>query len=112
MPPRGAPDATRGSTELKSEGFDCLRCGACCVLPDENRREEVWAWVEVDTDAPLLKRQHVVARHVVRDEAGKLHLRLDDRGRCSALRGRLGQSVRCDIYEVRPRGCRRVEAGD
>jgi len=82
------------------------------VLPDENRREEVWAWVEVDTDSPLLKRQHVVARHVMRDLAGKLHLRLDDRGRCSALRGRLGQSVRCDIYEVRPRGCRRVEAGD
>lgn len=89
-----------------------MRCGACCVLPDENRQEDVWAWVEVDEDATLLKRQHVVTRHVTRDEAGRLHLRLDDRGRCTALRGRLGESVRCEIYEVRPRGCRRVEAGD
>ena len=34
-----------------------------------------------------------------------------DGDECAALVGKLGQRVHCTIYDYRPRGCRRVEAG-
>ena len=46
------------------------------------------------------------------DRNGIPHMRLDASQRCIALRGTLGRRVFCTIYEVRPSGCRRVEAGD
>jgi len=39
-------------------------------------------------------------------------MRMVDGGRCIALRGSIGRQVRCSIYDVRPRPCRRVQAGD
>jgi Fe-S-cluster containining protein len=50
-------------------------------------------------------------RFVVKNETGEEHLRLDGHQRCSALRGALGKSVRCEIYAFRPAGCRRVMPG-
>lgn len=90
---------------------DCLRCGACCCNPDENRAEGFAYWVEVPEGTRLLSKRRLVQRYVVHDSDGVAHLRLDDQGRCTALRGRLGQAVHCTIYEDRPRGCRQVEAG-
>ncbi|MFO0635936.1 MAG: YkgJ family cysteine cluster protein [Nannocystaceae bacterium] len=90
---------------------DCRRCGACCRNPLENQREGSVEWVEVGPDEPL----HRAARHtklLCRNAQGVVHLRLGDTGRCVALRGRLGEQVTCSIYALRPRGCRRVEAGD
>lgn len=88
-----------------------MRCGACCCNPDENRREGFFYWVEIEPRDAILRRPKLVARLVVRDEAGVAHLRLDDQGRCAALRGSLENAVHCSIYEDRPRACRRVEAG-
>jgi Fe-S-cluster containining protein len=92
--------------------LDCRSCGACCRNPLENQREGVHAWVEVADDEPLRRRARAAAL-LQRDADGRVHLKLvapDDR--CIALRGRIGANVRCSIYDVRPRGCRRVEAGD
>jgi Fe-S-cluster containining protein len=89
--------------------LDCRTCGACCTSPDENRREGTDEWVEVAPDDVLLRRR-AAARLVVHNADGVPHLRLHDH-RCAALRGVLGRRVACSIYEIRPRACRRVEAG-
>jgi Fe-S-cluster containining protein len=89
--------------------FDCQSCGACCTNPDENRREGVREWVELDPRDVLLRRR-AAQRLVVYNDDGVAHLRLDGQ-RCAALRGRVGARVSCSIYEIRPRACRRVEAG-
>jgi Fe-S-cluster containining protein len=88
---------------------DCLTCGACCTNPEENRREGFRDWVEVEARDELLRRR-AAQKLVVYNEAGEAHLRLDG-DRCAALRGKLGRQVFCAIYEIRPRACRRVEAG-
>ncbi|MCG5052533.1 MAG: YkgJ family cysteine cluster protein [Myxococcales bacterium] len=89
---------------------DCQTCGACCANPQENRDEGFADWVEIDPrDLILARPRH---KHlVVLNAAGEPHMRLDPAGRCAALRGRLGQRVHCAIYDVRPRACRRLEAG-
>lgn len=92
--------------------FDCQRCGACCRNPEENRAEGFDDWVEIELRAPLLRRKHLVRSLVVRGRDGRLHMRLDDAGRCMALAGTLGERVECTIYALRPRGCRRVQPGD
>jgi uncharacterized protein len=90
---------------------DCRSCGACCCNPDENRRESFSQWVQIETRDSILRRPKLVNRLVVYTADGVPHLRLDDRGRCVALRGKLGNAVWCSIYAERPRACRRVEAG-
>jgi Fe-S-cluster containining protein len=94
-----------------STDFDCTRCGACCTNPDENRAEGFVDYVEVRPRDSLLERPELVRRLVIYNAEGVPHLRLDAAGRCLALRGRLGHRVRCTVYEHRPTGCRRVEAG-
>ncbi|HEU4536281.1 MAG TPA: YkgJ family cysteine cluster protein [Polyangiaceae bacterium] len=89
--------------------FDCQACGACCTNPDENRREGFVDYVEVDPRGPLARDPDRGKRFVVYNAEGRPHLRLDPSGRCAALRGRLGASVRCAVYALRPRGCRLVE---
>jgi Fe-S-cluster containining protein len=90
---------------------DCLRCGACCLNPTENRREGVTAYVEVQPGASLLGRKDLARKLVVLDDAGRPHLRLTPDGRCAALDGAPGRAVRCRIYHHRPAPCRRVEPG-
>ena len=91
--------------------LDCTACGACCTNPDENRAEGFVDYVEVRPRDALLDRPDLVRRLVVYDQGGVPHLRLDASGRCVALRGKVGQNVRCSIYEHRPLACRKVEPG-
>jgi Fe-S-cluster containining protein len=96
---------------VAASDYDCTRCGACCTNPAENRAEGFVHYVEVEPDDAILQRQDLVRKLVVRDGDGVPHLRLDRDGRCLALRGRLGDRVKCIIYHERPRACRRVEVG-
>lgn len=91
--------------------YDCRTCGACCTNPDENRAEGFVHYVEVHPRDAILNERELVRRLVVHDPDGVPHLRLDGSGRCVALLGKLGKSVRCSIYEHRPTPCRKVEAG-
>jgi Fe-S-cluster containining protein len=91
--------------------FDCIRCGACCTNPNENRDEGFIDYVEVTPRDPLLDRSDLVRRLVVFNTDGHPHLRLDAGGRCLALRGKVGRRVSCTIYEMRPAACRKVEPG-
>ena len=91
--------------------MDCTRCGACCTNPEENRREGFAAYVDVGDREALWRHPKIVTKHVTRDAEGRAHLKLDAGQRCTALAGRLGKRVRCEIYAFRPAPCRRVEAG-
>lgn len=93
--------------------YECTTCGACCHNSRENIAEGYPWYVEIDEpDSPLLHKRDLLRKHVVHDEAGAPHLRLHPEGRCTALRGRIGQHATCDIYKVRPRGCRLIQPGD
>ncbi len=98
----------RSSTDAD---LDCLRCGACCTNPDENRLEGFVDYVEVSPRDALLERHDLVRRLVIFNADGRPHLRLDAGGRCVALRGKVGRRVRCTIYDHRPAACRKVERG-
>ena len=93
-----------------TQKLDCVTCGACCVNPDENRAEGYVWYLEV-RDTKLLDKPALAKKHVVYDPDGVPHLRLDPSGRCAALKGKIGERVRCTIYELRPKGCRMLEAG-
>ena len=94
-----------------SAGYDCVSCGACCMNPDENKAEGYRWYVEV-RDTKLLDKPDLRKRHVVYDDHGVPHLRLDPSGRCTALVGKIGRRATCSIYELRPKGCRMLEPGD
>jgi Fe-S-cluster containining protein len=94
------------------EELDCQRCGACCCNPDENRAEGFADYVEVGRGERLLRKPAVLQRYATANERGVFHLKLvGPEQRCAALEGALGRRVHCAIYELRPRGCRLVEAG-
>lgn len=93
--------------------FDCQTCGACCHNTAENIAAGRREYVEVQTtDALLRERRDVLRTIATRNEDGVYHLRLvGEDQRCIALAGS-GAAVSCTIYALRPRGCRRVTAGD
>lgn len=84
---------------------NCLTCGACCtyllcltVRPsDKTPSNHFW---NITTES---KRGEIVVDRFLR--------RNDETFACTALNGRLGESVCCQIYENRPAVCREFEAG-
>jgi len=93
-------------------GFDCQTCGACCCNPQDNRAEGFRDYVEIDKSSKLLKKPALLQRYTVVNGDRRRHLKLiGPEERCAALLGALGRRVSCAIYELRPRGCRQVEAG-
>jgi len=92
--------------------FDCRSCGACCCNIDENRAENYVDYVEVTRGAALRRHPVLLRKLTVVNRDGERHMKLRGRDqRCVALRGALGVSVTCAIYDLRPAGCRRVEPG-
>jgi Fe-S-cluster containining protein len=93
---------------------DCLRCGACCCNPQENRLEGYRDYIAVTPrDRALWSRPHLLRRYTVTNDRGEVHMKLvGEEQRCAALLGSVGRRVECAIYAQRPRGCRRVEPGD
>jgi Fe-S-cluster containining protein len=91
--------------------LDCRACGACCCNRDENRAEGFTDYVEVTSRDALWLVPDLLEQYGVKNDKGQWHLNLTNAQRCVALEGRLGQSVSCAIYALRPKGCRRVEAG-
>lgn len=92
--------------------WDCQACGACCRNLDTNRASGVRYWVEISPGDKLLTRHDLVRKLVTHDRHRVPHLRMTHEGVCEALRGTIGQKVRCSIYHQRPSPCRRVMPGD
>jgi Fe-S-cluster containining protein len=93
--------------------FDCQACGACCCNTSRNRLEGTLEYVEVARSDRLYKEERALLRELgARNEEGVFHLRLvGEEQRCVALAGELGVGVGCQIYRLRPAGCRAVEIG-
>jgi Fe-S-cluster containining protein len=92
--------------------LDCQRCGACCCNTLENVAIRFDGYVEIDdASSRLLTDRSLRKKLVMTDARGVPHMRLLD-DRCAALRGRVGDRVRCTVYAHRPRACRRVQPGD
>ncbi|MFO0748030.1 MAG: YkgJ family cysteine cluster protein [Myxococcota bacterium] len=104
-------DAPRPAALGPAPKLDCTRCGACCCNTDTNRAEGFIDYVEVLPGDVLRRRPDLMGKLAVRNVARQIHLRLTPDGRCVALEGKLGQSVHCSIYDVRPTVCRRVQPG-
>jgi uncharacterized protein len=91
--------------------YDCQHCGACCCNLDQNREIGYVDYVEVKRRDPLMRKPELREKLVVINDKGEFHMRLDHNQRCIALRGRVGRSVGCSIYEDRPAVCRKVKPG-
>ncbi len=92
--------------------YDCQTCGACCCNSDQNKAEKFIDYVEVLKRDKLRKHERLLHKLTVPNDKGERHMILRGREqRCIALEGKLGESVSCTIYELRPSACRKVEAG-
>ena len=107
-------DDVKSSRPPLRQRFDCQACGACCCNTQRNIATKDRDYVEVQpTDELFKQRKDLLKQLAVRNEAGVWHLKLvGEEQRCVALDGDLGEGVGCEIYALRPSGCRRVEAGD
>ena len=79
--------------------FDCQACGACC---DEGTRG-----FDEDRHVPLWMIGPLDGKWWEDDLLGT---KIVD-GQCIALDGKIGECVRCTIYDQRPALCRMFEAG-
>ncbi|ABR58953.1 YkgJ family cysteine cluster protein [Sinorhizobium medicae] len=79
--------------------FDCQSCGACCAYSAD------WPRFSLETEEEL---ERIPAAYVAADLGG---MRCEN-DRCTALEGKLGRSVGCKVYEMRPIVCRTCMPGD
>lgn len=79
------------------EASPCQSCGACCAFDAD------WPRFTLEDDAAIAR---IPAKF-----AAKSGMRCVG-NRCSALRGEIGKSTACSIYDVRPDVCRACEPGD
>lgn len=77
----------------------CQSCGACCGYSQNWPRFSI----EDDEALALIPEKFVNARQSGMRCVGD---------RCSALSGKIGDGVRCDVYAVRPEVCRTCMPGD
>ena len=77
----------------------CQSCGACCSYSQN------WPRFSIEDDAALA----LIPENFV--NARQSGMRCDG-DRCSALSGKVGLGVRCEIYAVRPEVCRTCMPGD
>jgi uncharacterized protein len=81
---------------------ECQRCGACCA---QYRVSFYWAeaW---SRGLPDLLVEKVNAQMACMAGTNQ------QQPYCLALQGRVGEQVRCAVYEQRPDPCRQVQRGD
>jgi len=81
---------------------ECQRCGACCA---QYRVSFYWAeaWSRGLPDLMVEKVNAHMACMAGTNQQDP---------RCLALQGRVGESVHCAVYELRPEPCRQVRPGD
>jgi Fe-S-cluster containining protein len=91
--------AAQGTLMVDSSENPCQSCGACCSYSAN------WPRFTIEDDATL---DLIPAKYVNERQSG---MRCDG-DRCSALSGKIGETVRCTIYAVRPEVCRTCMPGD
>jgi uncharacterized protein len=87
-----------------SDGSDCVACGRCCH--HEPRTVTLLEADEVRMGEPLLTKLTVL-----HDKPPYFRFVKNDGEACGALDRSRPNHYPCSVYEVRPDGCREVEAG-
>jgi Fe-S-cluster containining protein len=91
--------------------YDCQQCGACCINPGI-LSGTAYVYLEKH-EARQMRRMGLTVIKVVGDSY--LGTRTKDIGTdepvCVAFEGKLGRTCGCSIYPLRPRECRRFQAG-
>ena len=86
----------------------CQDCGACCAVYEVDIEETDWQRLPHP-------RRNLLAKHTGAGgypyEMRRDVTRRDGGGRCRALAGTVGQSVRCSVYHERPDVCREFKRG-
>jgi len=77
----------------------CQSCGACCSYSSN------WPRFSIEDDAAL----DLIPAALVNERMSGMRC---DGDRCSALKGEIGKSVACGIYDARPEVCRTCMPGD
>lgn len=84
---------------------DCQTCGVCCIAVP-------WVDVKAGDLTPAENYWDITTRGQSGEIIVSRQLRRDtETGNCLALKGEIGKSVECGIYENRPDDCRKFEAG-
>ncbi|MFZ6657090.1 YkgJ family cysteine cluster protein [Undibacterium sp. TJN19] len=89
----------KASTDKKEP---CLDCGACCA---SFRVSFYWAEAEISKIPDSLIETLTPVYTCMAGTNSR-------QPRCQALTGKVGQSVKCEIYAQRPSPCHEVQAGD
>lgn len=104
-------DAARGKPDIEIENRvtqdTCTSCGACCV-------EAGHVAVRPSDPTPAANTRPTRGLGLERQVAidlGPRCLKKGPGGRCTALRGTVGERVGCSIYDRRPAVCRQFEPG-
>ena len=85
----------------------CQTCGACCThFRDYEVDQRFDPNFEFLRDRDYLKPPVSVGKFLI----GKYTMKTDKNKRCIALKGTVGVSVSCSVYENRPEICRQFEA--
>lgn len=96
----------RSRTEASKEPPpDCLTCGVCCAfaLPVEvSKTDPVEGLDCIDVIADDAPEDTVINRFLPRDP---------ETAYCKHLGGKLGESIACQVYEIRPEECRYFDVG-
>ncbi|MBN8979749.1 MAG: YkgJ family cysteine cluster protein [Rhizobiales bacterium] len=77
----------------------CQSCGACCSYSRN------WPRFTIEDDAAL----DLIPASLVNERLSGMRC---DGDRCCALKGEIGKSVACGIYDARPEVCRTCMPGD
>lgn len=96
----------RSRTEASKEPPpDCLTCGVCCAfaLPVEVSRTDTTDGLDcIDIIADGAMDDTVINRYLPRDP---------ETAYCTHLKGKLGESIACGVYDIRPEECRIFDVG-
>lgn len=90
--------------------LDCRKCGACCAPMEQASDTHVLLGDGDLTSVAAVIRDSLTSFH---GGARYMSTKRNDQGLkvCSALKGKIGDSCKCTIYEQRPLNCKIFEPG-
>lgn len=96
------------------ERFDCQACGVCCCNTERNLEAGSSDYIEITRqDVLYVEHREQMKQMATRNEGGQWHFKIiGEDNRCVNLDGDLAIGVGCNIYPLRPAGCRNVTSGD
>lgn len=89
--------------------LNCQSCGACCKAHPSYEGKRYVSIYPQDAKRMTPEQRKL---HVLETSPGRFAMKLVENLRCSALSGKIGSCVSCQIYQERPDVCRGFEKDD